>query len=65
LKKTVNIANNISKKVVQIKVGTDEVLAEFSSVGIAAKSVNGSQSNLSACINGRKKSAYGFKWRFK
>lgn len=65
LKKTVNIANNISKKVLQIKLGTDEVLAEFSSVGIAAKSVNGSQSNLSACINGRKKSAYGFKWRFK
>ena len=65
LKKPVNIANNISKKVLQIKVDTDEVLAEFSSVGIAAKSVNGSQSNLSACINGRKKSAYGFKWRFK
>jgi len=30
---------------------------------MAARAVNGSQSNISACINGRKKSAYGYKWK--
>jgi hypothetical protein len=65
LKKPVKIADNVSKKVLQLIVSTDEVVAEFSSVAIAAKSVNGSQSNISACINGRKKTAYGFKWKFK
>lgn len=65
LKKPVKIADNVSKKVLQLIVSTDEVVDEFSSVSIAAKSVNGSQSNISACINGRKKTAYGFKWKFK
>ena len=65
LKKPVKLADNISKEVLQLNIDSEEVIAKFPSVGIAAKSVNGSQSNLSACINGRKKSAYGFKWRFK
>ena len=65
LKKPVTIANNVSKDILQLIISTDEVIAEFSSVGIAAKAVNGAQSNISACINGRKKTAYGFKWRFK
>jgi NUMOD1 domain len=65
LKKPVKMADNVSKEVLQLSVDTDEVIAKFSSVGIAAKSVNGSQSNISACINGRKKTAYGFKWRSK
>lgn len=65
IKKPVKIADNISKEVLQLSVDTEEVIAKFSSVGIAAKAVNGSQSNISACINGRKKTAYGFKWRSK
>lgn len=65
LKNPVKISNNVSKEVLQLSVDTDEVIAKFSSVGIAAKAVNGSQSNISACMNGRKKTAYGFKWRSK
>lgn len=65
LKNPVKISNNVSKEVLQLSVETDEVIAKFSSVGIAAKAVNGSQSNISACMNGRKKTAYGFKWRSK
>ena len=65
LKKPVKIADNVSKEVLQLSVDTDEVIAKFSSVGLAANAVNGSQSNISACMNGRKKTAYGFKWRSK
>jgi hypothetical protein len=65
LKKPVKIFDNVSKEVLQLSVDTEEVIAKFSSVGLAAKAVNGSQSNISACMNGRKKTAYGFKWRSK
>jgi len=63
LKKPVKISDNVSKEVLQLSLETDKVIAKFSSVGIAAKAVKGSQSNISACINGYKKTAYGFKWR--
>nr|WP_315186876.1 NUMOD1 domain-containing DNA-binding protein [uncultured Flavobacterium sp.] len=65
LKNPVEISDNISKEVLQLSVDTDEIITKFSSVGIAAKAVKGSQSNISACMNGRKKTAYGFKWRSK
>jgi hypothetical protein len=65
LKKPVKMFDNVSKEVLQLSVDTEEVIAKFSSVGLAAKAVNGSQSNISACMNGRKKTAYGFKWRSK
>jgi hypothetical protein len=58
------ISENKPKKVLQLDMSTNEIISEFESVGIAAKKINGSQSNLSACLNGRKKSAYGYKWRF-
>jgi len=44
---------------------SDKIINVFDSVGLAAKSINGSQSNISACINGRKKTAYGYKWKLK
>ena len=58
-------ANNISKTVLKLHKDTDEILAEYKSIGYAAKDILGSQSNISACINKRKKTAYGFKWKFK
>jgi hypothetical protein len=61
LKPTI-ISVNKPKKVLQIDMSSNEIISEFESVGIAAKKINGSQSNISACINGRKKYAYGFKW---
>jgi len=58
-------ADNVSKKVLMLNKETCEILREFESVGTATKAVNGSQSNISACINGRKKTAYGYLWKFK
>jgi hypothetical protein len=42
-----------------------KILAEFESISSAAKTVMGSQSNISACINGKKKTAYGYIWKLK
>ena len=53
-------SDNVSKIVLKLDKLTDAILDEFESVGFAAKAVFGSQSNISACINGRKKTAYGF-----
>lgn len=61
-KAKVVISENVPKRVHQIDKLTMEILKVFESVGEAAKMVNGNQSNISACINGRKKSAYGFLW---
>ena len=64
-KNPVVMADNISKCVLKLDKISGQVLAEYESVGAAAKAVLGSQSNISTCINGRKKSAYGYKWKFK
>jgi len=61
----VSMADNTPKKVIKMDKHTHDIIEEFDSVGLAAKAVNGSQSNISACINGRKKTAYGYKWSFK
>jgi hypothetical protein len=58
-------ANNFSKRILQLDKISGKILAEFESVGAAAIAVSGSQPNISACINGRKKTAYGYKWEFK
>lgn len=63
-KNPVIIADNISKRVVQLDKLSGVTIAEHESIGSAAKAVCGSQPNISACINGRKKTAYGFKWAF-
>ena len=65
IRSAINKANNESKLVLKLDKETEEILAEYKSVGLAAKAVLGSQPNISACINGRKKTAYGFKWAFK
>lgn len=64
-KNPVIIANNVSKSVLQLDKISGAIIAEYESVGSAAKAVSGSQPNISACINGRKKTAYGYKWTFK
>lgn len=58
-------ADNVSKRVLKLDKISGHFLAEYESVGAAAKAVSGSQPNISACINGRKKTAYGYKWEFK
>jgi NUMOD1 domain len=64
-KSPINLADNFSRAVIQLDMESGKIVAEFQSVGTAAKAVSGSQSNISACINGRKKSAYGYNWKFK
>lgn len=64
-KSPINLADNVSRAVIQLDMESGKIVAEFQSVGTAAKAVSGSQSNISACINGRKKSAYGYNWKFK
>lgn len=64
-KVAVTKANNVSKSVLQLDKISGQILAEYESVGAAAKAISGSQPNISACINGRKKTAYGYKWKFK
>lgn len=61
-KTKVVISENIPKRILQLDKSTKAVLNVYDSVGEAAKMVNGNQSNISACINGRKKSAYGYFW---
>jgi hypothetical protein len=64
-KEAVMKADNVSKCVLQFDKISGQFLAEYESVGEAAKAISGSQPNISACINGRKKTAYGYKWKFK
>ena len=64
-KNSVTAADNVSKRILQLDKISGQVLAEYESVGAAAIAISGSQPNISACINGRKKTAYGYKWKFK
>ncbi len=64
-KHSVNKSDNISKKVLMLNSSSGKILAEFESISSAAKTVLGSQSNISACINGKKKTAYGYNWKLK
>lgn len=64
-KNSVIKSENICKKVQMVDSKSNKIINEFNSVGLAAKSINGSQSNISACLNGRKKTAYGYKWKIK
>jgi hypothetical protein len=43
---------------------TGEPLKIYKSIGDAARDVNGNHSNIIACIKGRQKTAYGYKWKY-
>lgn len=60
---TVEKADNISKRILMLNKETVEVVQEFENIGAAATAVSGSRSNISACLNGRRKTAYGHKWQ--
>lgn len=51
-------------KIVQCDKNTGEEIAIFPSVGDAARAVNGNHSNIVACMNGRQKTSYGYKWKY-
>lgn len=58
-------ADNKAKAIEMLNKETNEVVKIYESVAKAAEAINGSRSNISACVNGRKKTAYGYKWKYK
>lgn len=52
------------KTVQQISVQTNEVIATYSSIKDAAKSINKPHSHISDVCLGKRQTAYGFKWSF-
>ena len=54
-----------TKIVQQIDIDTNEVLMEYTNANIAAKSVGGNKSNITKVCLGKKKTAYGYGWRYK
>lgn len=56
------IAQTQSIRTAMIDIKTGEVLMVFDSAHIAAKYVNGDESNICKCRNGKQKTAYGYRW---
>lgn len=55
----------LSKPVLQIDMITNEIIAEFPSIREIERQFGFLHSNISKCCNGKQKSAYGFKWKYK
>ncbi len=60
--KPIQKANNVSRKILKIDLISGDIIKTLDSVIAAANSVSGSRSNIIACLSGRRKTAYGFKW---
>lgn len=43
----------------------DDIIAEYTSVVEAAKAVEGADSHISDVCNGKRQTAYGYKWKYK
>lgn len=57
---------NNKKAVYQIDPATEEIIAEYSSTKEAAMQFSKSTySSISLCCNGKYKTAFGFKWKYK
>lgn len=54
-----------SKPVLQIDKNTNQVIAEFYSALEVQRQLGYKQSNISACYNGKRKTAGGFIWKYK
>lgn len=64
-KSIIQKVNHIQKvKVVMCNKETGEPLKVFNSIGDASREVKGNHSNIVACLNGRQKTAYGYKWQY-
>lgn len=63
-----NIMMSIEKSVIQYDLKSGEVIAEHKSLVDAAKSIGKTRKdvgNISKAADGKRKSAYGYKWKFK
>jgi hypothetical protein len=60
-----NIPTNRNKRVFQLNKDNCEVLRSFESIADAALHLGNKnyRFNISMCISGKKKSAYGYKWK--
>ena len=55
----------MKKKVLQLSKETEEIIQEFDSISEAAKSLGGkSVGSISDVCKGKRKTAYGYKWKF-
>ena len=53
------------KVVLQLDKNTNEIINIFSSIKAAARSINKNHCHISEACNGKRKTAYGYKWKFK
>lgn len=58
-----NSLHSTSLFVKQIDIKSDEIIETFASMTLAADKFNGSPGVISECCSGKKKTAYGFKWK--
>jgi len=52
----------MARRVYQLDIETEEILAEFASISIAQRTIGGA---ISDCLNGRGNTAAGYKWKYK
>lgn len=56
---------SLSKTVLMIDKNTNEILREFNSTTEAELSLNAKGHHVSCCCNSKRKTAYGYKWKYK
>lgn len=59
------ISKALSKPVLMIDIKTNEVLKEFNSTTEAETFLNAKGHHISCCCNNKRKTAYGYKWKYK
>lgn len=59
------IKQAISKPVLQIDIVSNNIIKEFSSITEAEEAINVRGRHISCCCTGKRKTAYGYKWRYK
>lgn len=55
----------LSKPVLQLDINTGQVISEYPSTMEAERQLNINSGNISMCCNGKRKTAYGYKWKYK
>lgn len=58
-------AQKLKKSILQIEAKTNEIIREWSSAMDVEREIGYDQANISKCCLGQRKTANGFKWRYK
>ena len=56
--------NKNDKKIDQLNIKTNKVIKTWDSLSEASKTLKMSMANISSCLNGTRKTAHGFRWKF-